>query len=275
LTRVLRYRIDLIAVFTVLLTVSLQVCGVIFGWRWYLLFPFVLLVRQVTIIQHNHAHLRIFYSRFLNESLGRLCSLSNGVLAEFYELHHVKNHHPFNQRFVGDKQDWSSLYAFKGTRFPDQPVGQVYYILTFPVIALSNCLIEMARSPGTSIFRRFWISLALAVPIVSWLMWMGAWQFFLFFIIPWTVIAFGLGYNNYDTHNGCKYEHPWDTAVDDLAFPFRFLGYNQGYHLEHHLKPRLHWSLLPSFHETIRKRIPSRNIRRDPLVSIASPQKNS
>lgn len=272
--RILRYKIDIIAVFTVLLTVSLQLCGVLFIWPWYLLFPFVLLVRQATIIQHNHAHLKIFHSRFLNELIGRLCSLSNGVLPEFYELHHVRNHHRFNQRFVGEKQDWSSLYAFKGTRFPDQPVGQFYYVLTFPFIALSYCVIELARSPGTLIFRRFRNTVVLAIPILSWLIWMNAWHFFLFFIIPWTVIGFGLGYNNYGTHHGCKYKGRFDVAIDDLAIPFRFPGYNQGYHLEHHLKPSLHWSLLPSFHETIKTQIPPRNIRHTPAVSLANPQKN-
>jgi fatty acid desaturase len=257
----LRYKIDIIAIVTVLLTVSLQVCGVVFGWPWYLVFPIVLLVRQVSIIQHNHAHLGIFCSGFLNKSFGRLCSLSNGVLPEFYELHHIRNHHPFNQCSTGEKQDWSSLYAFNGTHFPDQPMGRVYYVLTFPFIALSHCVIEMAHSPGTSIARRFLITSALALPTLGCLIWIDARHFILFLGLPWTAVAFGLGYNNHTTHYGCKYEHRFDMAVDDLALPFRFFGYNQGYHLEHHLKPTLHWSLLPGFHESIKQEIPARNIR--------------
>lgn len=257
----LRHKIDIIAIITVVLTVGLQVCGVIFALRWFFIFPTILLVRQVSIIQHNHAHLGIFYSRILNGFLGRLCSFSNGVLPEFYELHHVRNHHPYNQQFTGEKRDWSSLYAFKGANFPDKPVGQLYYVLTFPFIALAHCVIEIAHSPGTLIFRRFLITMALAIPVISLLIWIDAWQFFLFFVLPWTVIAFGLGYNNYGTHYGCRYQHRFDMAVDDLAFPFRFLGYNQGYHLEHHLKPKLHWSLLPELHESIKEKIPSQNVR--------------
>lgn len=259
--RTLRYKIDVLAVLTVLLTVSLQVCSVLRGWPWYALFPIIVLVRQVSIIQHNHAHLGIFYSRFLNEMMGRLCSLSNGVLAEFYELHHVRNHHPFNQRFTGAQQDWSSLYAFKGTHFPDRPVGQLYYVLTFPAMCYCHCIIEMIRSPGTRIFRRFLVSLAMGAVVIGGLVWADARHFLMFFVVPWTAIAFGLGYNNYISHYGAQYTHRYDVAVDDLTLPFRFIGYNQGYHLEHHLKPTLHWSLLPAFHETIKDKIPPRNLR--------------
>jgi fatty acid desaturase len=257
----IRYRIDIIAIITVLLAVALQIGGVVFSLPWYFLPIVIILVRQVSIIQHNNAHLGIFYSRFLSQLTGRLCSFSNGVIAEFYELHHVRNHHPNNQKFEGKRLDWSSLYAFKGTSFPDKPVGMGYYVLTFPFIALSNCVVGMAQSRGTQLFRRFLISLALTAPVVSWLIWISPFNFFLFFIIPWTLIAFGLGYNNYSTHAGCRYEHRYDVAVDDLAFPFRFLGYNQGYHLEHHLKPKLHWSLLPNLHELIKNEIPPRNIQ--------------
>ena len=64
MSRILHYRVDLVAVFTIFLTVGLQVCGVLRGWPWYALLPVVVLVRQVSIIQHNHAHLGIFHSRF-------------------------------------------------------------------------------------------------------------------------------------------------------------------------------------------------------------------
>lgn len=269
MAQLLRYRIDLIAVLTVLSAVGLQVLAVVFAWPWFWVLPILLLVRQASIVQHNHAHLRVFHSRFLNELFGRLCALSNGVLPEFYELHHVRNHHPFNQNAQGQNQDWSSLFAFRGARFPDRPVSRAYYVATFPLIAYSHCAIEMARQPGSPIFKRFLITLGISIPSLGWLAWLNAWQFLIFFAVPWTVIAFGLGYNNYNSHQGCGYQHRYDIALDDLALPFRFLGYNQGFHLEHHLKPGMHWSLLPAYHRDILDKIPRRNIR--PRLESAPP----
>src|SRR5262245_1317835 len=130
--RILRYPIDAVSVVAVLLGLSVQCTAYFQGWHWLAAFPLLLLVRHVHLVEHNHCHIPIFHQRMLNEILGWLCFLSNGIPLEFYELHHVHNHHRYNQRFDASKQDWSSLFGFTGTRIPDRPVHRGYYILTFP-----------------------------------------------------------------------------------------------------------------------------------------------
>ena len=139
----MRYRVDAVSVTTVFAVLAAQVCGLVMNWLSYIVLVYLLVVRHVNLVEHNHAHVPIFYSAFLNELLGWMCFLSNGVPLEFSRIHHVRNHHRYNQRFGSSEQDWSSLYGFHRTHFPDKPIGLVYYVLTFPAITVCHCLLTI------------------------------------------------------------------------------------------------------------------------------------
>jgi len=81
-SRIIRYPIDIISVLVVLSTLSLQVFALIRNWPWYAVILIVLMLRQVSLVEHNHAHLTIFTARFSNILLGWLCHLSTGVPPE-------------------------------------------------------------------------------------------------------------------------------------------------------------------------------------------------
>ena len=260
-TRVFRYRIDILAALNVLGALGLQFTALLRGWPWYTLLPIMVLLRQVNLVEHNHAHLRVFYPNFLNELLGWMCFLSNGVPLEFYEIHHVKNHHRYTLRFDEKEQDWSSPFGFTGTRLPDRSIGKFYYILSFPILTACHCLIEIVRAPGSSIFRRYLRSASVITAISSMLLFINPLGFLLFFFIPWLVVVLGLGMNNFNHHHNCKMTTPFNSANVDLRLHGRSLGYNIGYHVAHHIKPSQHWSLLPAHHESIKIHIPLDNFR--------------
>ena len=259
--RLFRYPIDAVSVLFVVLALGVQLTAFAFGWPWYSFFLILMLLRQVNLVEHNHSHLRIFCQRFLNELLGWICFLSNGVPLEFYEIHHVRNHHAFNQKFDESEQDWSSLYGFSGTRFPDRPVGRAYYTLSFPVITICHCLLEIVRAPGSRMFWRYLRSAGLITAASAVLIAIDPWRFLLFFFLPWTVVTFALGINSYDHHCGCELSNPYNSANVRLRLLHRFLGFNIGYHVAHHIRPALHWSRVPCFHETIKANIPPENYR--------------
>jgi beta-carotene hydroxylase len=257
--RIIRYRVDALSVSVVVATLVLQLTAYFMAWPWWTVSAVLLAVRQLHLVEHNHAHLKIFRQTFLNELLGWMCFVSNGVPLECYEMHHVQNHHRHLQRFDGEKMDWSSPFGFAGTRYPDKPVGRVYYCLTFVLLAWHHCMIEIIRRPGEAIVRRFARSSFICLGVCGALAFMRPWQFFLFFLIPWLVVYVGMASNNYDHHQNCKLTNPYDSANVDLRFPYRLFGFNIGYHVEHHIKPTLHWSLLPSYHRTLEPLIPEEN----------------
>jgi fatty acid desaturase len=98
-SRIIRYPIDIISVLVVLSTVSLQLFALLRDWPWYAVLPILLMLRQVSLVEHNHAHLTIFPTRFASILLGWLCHLSSGVPLDTYRVHHVMSHHRYNNRF--------------------------------------------------------------------------------------------------------------------------------------------------------------------------------
>ena len=83
------------------------------------------------------------------------------------------------------------------------------------------------------------------------LAWLNAAGFVTFFLLPWTVLLFGMGYNNYDHHIGCNMTNKYDSANNFLNFYYTVLSFNEGYHVAHHSRPGLHWSLLPRYHNEV------------------------
>lgn len=249
---VLRYRIDVFSVVAVLLTVSLQITAVVDGWSPWALVPIMIGCRQCALVQHNHAHLRIFRMRALNELLGDLAACAMGVPLVFYEAHHVINHHR-HYRDTQGTEDWSSPYGYSGCRYPDRPVARWYYILAFPLTSNLACSLFVVRHPGTHFQHRAGRSVAMMFALAGVLAWFDLPRTLLFLCLPWLIVSLGLGANSYDGHVGCALEHEETSANSCLGLHCRGFGYNIGYHVAHHVQPCLHWSRLPHLHAQIFK----------------------
>lgn len=248
---IIRYPIDIISVLVVVGSLSIQLSALLYKWPWYTLLPIMFLIRAVDLVEHNHAHLPIFKNKFLNSLLGWMCHLSNGVPLDVYRIHHVANHHRYNNQFDKSGGDWSSIFRFQGARFPDLPIGKTYYVASFPFIAICECSLWFLRSPKSSATRCFIASMLVSGVTCGLLAWINPSGFLNFFLIPWVIIAFGMGSNNYDQHRGCDVTDPYNSANNYRSFFYTVLSFNVGYHLEHHLNPALHWSLLPRFHKVM------------------------
>jgi fatty acid desaturase/nitrite reductase/ring-hydroxylating ferredoxin subunit len=274
-SRVLRYPIDIISVITVLAAVSVQIGAFAMGWPWYTMFLIVVLMRQTHLVEHNHSHLSIFHQSFLNEILGFLCFLCNSTPFEFYKVHHVRNHHAYNQRFDGDEQDWSSIFGFTTAHYPDKPVSRLYYVLSFPVLTICQSLIDVLRAPDSRMFRRFCRSTAMFVTASAILIYLDPLSFLFFFFIPWIIVTFGLGNNNYSHHHGCALSNPYNASNVFTDALYQSLGFYIGYHVEHHIRPDLHWSLLPDYHENIKQYIPAENYRPNQPIAATEEKDHS
>lgn len=250
-TRLIRYPVDVISVLTVVCTLALQLTALVLDWPWYAVLPMIFLARGVSLVQHNHVHLTVFRSSFLNELLGWMCHLSNGVPLYTYRVHHVLNHHRYNNRFDGEQRDWSSLFGFQGKRYPDRPVSRAYYLASFPFIAHGESLLWFLRSPSSRLTRGFFVSVLLVGAVSAYLVWLNPAGFVKFFVVVWVLMIVGIGNSNYEQHTGCKMTNPFDSSNDSLSFFGTVLSFNLGYHVAHHLKPNMHWSLLPLYHKQI------------------------
>ncbi len=247
LPRLLRYRIDAISVAVVVGTFALQMSAWAGAWPWYACIPIIVAMRWSHLVQHNHAHVGIFHQSWLNEVLGWMMFFADGLPLEFYRIQHVQIHHRYNNR----EGDWTSPFAFRGTSFPDRSVGKLYFILTYPAISYCGSVVEVLHRPGSPALRRFLLSLAVVGGSCVVMAWLDFRSFALFFLLTWVVGWFGAAINNWNHHVGCQYEDDATSANVDLGFMCRGFGFNIGYHSAHHLRPAVHWSLLPELHERV------------------------
>ena len=273
--RILRYRIDFFSVLTVVSVFAFQLVAYFLPLPWYLIIVLPVAIRGLHLVEHNHSHLKIFRQNLFNEMLGWMCFISNGVPVEAYEMHHVHNHHRFAQQYGTLNSDWSSTFGFENTSFPNKPCGRVYYCLTYAPLAWLHCWIEVLRRPGTRMFARFLTSFTLCIGISLFLLIRDPVQYFLWFGIPWALAYVGMANANYDHHRDCEHSTPYNSARDNLSLAFRSFGFNIGYHVEHHMKPTLHWSLLPQFHERVMEEIPVENYYVMPFSRPSSAEKET
>lgn len=248
----MRYSIDVWSILQVVGVLAFQVVAVFMDWSGWLFFPLILLLRQVNLVEHNHAHLRIFYNNRINDAFGWMCFMSNGVPLEFYEMHHVNNHHKHNNT----DEDWSSIFLFEGCKYPDKPVGFLKYIWTFPRRTITSSLRGILAKPEARIYGRFWRSIAVISICSAGLIYVNPIGFIKFFAIPWWGIMHGLGFTSYRHHLDCEFTTPYDSSNVMDGISGTTLGFNIGFHVSHHIKPALHWSLLPAHHDTIKHLIP-------------------
>jgi fatty acid desaturase len=70
----------------------------------------------------------------------------------------------------------------------------------------------------------------------------------LFMILPHYYAAWGIVSTNFFQHDGCDENHPYNHSRNFTGTFFNWFLFNNGYHGAHHMKPSLHWSLLPAYH---------------------------
>ena len=72
---------------------------------------------------------------------------------------------------------------------------------------------------------------------------------------------------NYFQHDGCDETHEFNHSRNFTGSWFNWFMFNNGYHGAHHMKPNLHWSLLPEFHAIHLRPFIHPNLDRDDFVN--------
>jgi fatty acid desaturase len=67
-------------------------------------------------------------------------------------------------------------------------------------------------------------------------------------LLPHLAAVWGITTVNYLQHDGCDADHPFNHTRNFVGRVFNWFHFNAGFHGMHHLKPGLHWSLLPKAH---------------------------
>jgi fatty acid desaturase len=195
-------------------------------------------------ISHNFIHNRFFKSDFLNHAFSIFNSLVLGVPQSMYEAHHL-NHHQFNNR----EGDFSTIYLWSESKVPPTRESSWSYSLVGPVRANLGKLYRFARQ--LRLHRRIQAELA-AVVIFNLYLVVMSWRGFLFFYLP--VLYFGqvLAYlENYLEHSGALVGDVKRDSVSSYGSFYNLVWFNNGYHQEHHYRPKIHWTEIPKIRTSL------------------------
>jgi fatty acid desaturase len=216
--------------------------------------PLAVISMFVAPINHHHQHLNTFRSPWLNRIYDLALSLQTGIAPFAWVLHHNVGHHVnyLNQR-PHPRPDES-----KWTRRDGSTMGRVEYTVDL----LLHHQIDIVRL-GLKHRRYLRPFLWMKVPlwtILGLALWWNPTNAFLAILLPGFITLAHTAWATYEHHAGFHPTSHYDASFNNTNPIYNYLTCNLGLHTAHHLRPGVHWSLLPALHAEIVDRIPKKQI---------------
>lgn len=192
---------------------------------------------------HNTVHLPIFRYKWMNRVYQIILSFTYGHPVSAYVPGHNLSHHRYTQTAKDNIRTDKARFRIN---FFNQ-------LLFMPIMSGDILKSEMrfARKmykEKPSWFRQYALEFVLVFGVKIGLL-IYNWQCgLLFMILPHYYAAWGIVSTNFFQHDGCDENHPYNHSRNFTGTFFNWFLFNNGYHGAHHMKPSLHWSLLPAYH---------------------------
>lgn len=256
---VLRYRADRRPVVFTLIMLGLHLAAFFLAPTWLafaLVVPFAIMSMFIAPLNHHHQHFNTFHHPVLNRIYEVALSLQTGISPYAWVLHHNLGHHRNYLKQRPHEQPDES----KWTREDGSTMGRVEYTIDLVLNHQLDIYRVGRRHP------RYWRSfLLMKIPvwaIVLGLLWLNPVNAFLIFLLPGFAALVHTSWATYEHHAGFHPTSHYDASVNRIEPIYNFLTCNLGYHTAHHLRPGVHWSLLPKIHADIEGDIPDDMILR-------------
>jgi fatty acid desaturase len=212
--------------------------------------PLVLLSVFVAPLNHHHQHVNTFRAAWLNRIYELVLALQTGVAPYAWVLHHNLGHHRnyLNQRphAQADESAWTDARGAKMSR--------LQYTIDLLLRHQSDIFQVGLRHPR--ILRHLlWMKLPLYALLGAALWWKPLATVLVFLLPAFLTLAHTI-WATYEHHAGCDTSGHASASVNREHRLYNWLSGNLGLHTAHHLRPNVHWSLLPQIHAQIRHRIP-------------------
>lgn len=205
---------------------------------------------NIESVAHNFTHNKYFKSHVLNRAFSLIESLAIGFSQQFYKTVHRRHHIGNSDRpdAQGNTRDWFSIYRY-GKNGAPEPVWK--YSLLGMFRGSSEIYQEMAKG-GRKIDDVRWAKFEDGAHY-AWfaLGFILNWKFMLFFLPFYYlghVMSMMVGYYE---HYQANPDLPIAWGVSAYGKLYNFFWLNNGYHAEHHYRPRIHWTQMKKLHRAI------------------------
>jgi fatty acid desaturase len=231
---------------------------------WYWLVPLGLIYSvsiswNINGISHNFLHNPYFRSRILNRCFSLMESVTMGFSQVFYtnihKWHHVGNADLPDEQ--GNTTDPLSIYKHGHEGKPENIFTYVFlsYFRDDPKQIFRDIHRLSPRDAWWGIVEIAAFACCFAAGFIL------NWKFMLYFL-PFYYFGHCLSYlNGYYLHLGGNPDVPIAWGVSSYHKLYNWLWFNNGYHAEHHYRPRMHWTLMHRFHEDIAEQQKAAHVR--------------
>lgn len=214
---------------------------------------------NVNSVSHNFIHNAYFKSGKLNRLFSLLESVTLGFSQTMYDHVHRQHHIGNNDRVGenGETVDWISIFQHGKNGMPENVIK--YSFLSFFRDDPKRIYQGIKRlNPFLAKFSIFELSLIFVLISLIFLM---NWKLGIFFMIFHYLGHSLTAMNGYYEHFGANPDKPIAWGVSCYNPLFNLLWLNNGYHAEHHYRPKLHWKQMKLLHQSIKTKQEEAKVR--------------
>jgi fatty acid desaturase len=222
---------------------------------WWALIPLGLIFSvsiswNINGVSHNFLHNRFFRWGWLNRLFSLMESLTCGFSQVFYESVHRRHHMGNADRpdEHGETVDPLSIYKHGHDGHPENPWTYVFfsYFRDDPKQIFRD--VKRLFGPGVAWWGVFEIFAFMSLYVTAGIL---NWRFIVYFL-PFYYFGHCQSYlNGYYLHYGGNPDVPLAWGVSSYHRLYNWLWFNNGYHAEHHYRPRAHWTRMHALHEEL------------------------
>lgn len=200
-------------------------------------------------ISHNFIHNAYFKSGFLNRLFSLMESVTMVFSQTFYDAVHRRHHigNSDRQDEKGDTIDWLSIYRYGLDGQAENVWAYTFkgYFRDDPGLIFKEI---KRKSPFLAWFGVFEIVFSISLVFVGFVL---NWKFMLF-MLPFYYLGHCLSSLNgfYEHWNGNP-DKPIAWGVSSYSKLYNIMWFNNGYHAEHHYRPKQHWTQMKDLHQQI------------------------
>jgi fatty acid desaturase len=201
-------------------------------------------------VSHNFIHNPFFTSKLLNRITEYALTLENGVPQTMYAYVHMRHHAGNSDRpdAKGRTIDPISIYR-NGADGLAEPVLP-YVLLGFwrddDPFTVAREIGRKRPAEAKRALHEFWVMVAVYAALLVF-----RWDFVLV-LAPFYYLGQSLSFLiAYYEHLGAEPENPLATGVSTYEPIYNLLFLNNGYHAEHHFRPKQHWTKMSALKREI------------------------
>ena len=200
-------------------------------------------------ISHNFIHNPYFRSQLLNRLFSILESITVGFSQVFYECIHMQHHKGNADRpdESGETVDWISIYKHGHEGEAEHPLK--YTFMSFFREDPKTVYRELKRKNPRDAFwgvteLTLFVSTFVVLGFLNW--------HYICFLVPFWYFGHSLSYlNGYYRHYGGNPDEPLAWGVSSYDKLYNWIWFFNGYHAEHHFRPKVHWTRMQTLRDQI------------------------